>query len=234
MTKAEWLTCIDPQPMLDFLPSRASERKLQLFACACARRFNDLLTEDGKRAVEISEMYADGEATTLEQEAARQAAWYAAENRWSKSDFAAGDANRVAWAVASSTNVASNTVGTARRAAWGKVQPHGSKSIPAYGTSAWRACEEARELEAGAQCHLLRDVFGNPFRAVTISPACRTANVIGLAQSIYADRAFERLPILADALEDAGCDNVDILNHCRQPGEHVRGCWVVDLILEKE
>ena len=55
-----------------------------------------------------------------------------------------------------------------------------------------------------------------------------------MAQSIYDDRAFDRLPILADALEDAGCDKADILNHCRQPGEHVRGCWVVDLVLGKD
>jgi hypothetical protein len=60
-----------------------------------------------------------------------------------------------------------------------------------------------------------------------------TATVVSLAQSIYDDRAIDRLPILADALEDAGCDNAEILNHCRQPGEHVRGCWPVDLLLDK-
>jgi hypothetical protein len=80
----------------------------------------------------------------------------------------------------------------------------------------------------------VRDIFGNPFRPVTFNPAWRTSNVTALAQAIYDDRAFDRLPILADALEDAGCDRVDILNHCRQPGEHVRGCWVVDLVLGKE
>ena len=65
-------------------------------------------------------------------------------------------------------------------------------------------------------------------------PRWRTSNVTALAQAIYDDRAFDRLPILADALEDAGCTDADILNHCRQPGEHVRGCWVVDLVLGKE
>ena len=54
-----------------------------------------------------------------------------------------------------------------------------------------------------------------------------------VAQAIYDERAFERMPILADALEDAGCDNADILNHCRNGGEHVRGCWVIDLLLGK-
>jgi hypothetical protein len=88
-------------------------------------------------------------------------------------------------------------------------------------------------VETGYQAALLREIFGNPFHPVTIDRAWLTANVAGLAQSIYDDRAFDRLPILADALEDAGCDNADILNHCRQPGEHVRGCWVVDLVLGK-
>ena len=67
-----------------------------------------------------------------------------------------------------------------------------------------------------------------------MNPTWRTGNVTALAQSIYDDCAFDRLPILTDALEDAGCDNAEILQHCRQPGEHVRACWVVDLILSKE
>jgi hypothetical protein len=87
---------------------------------------------------------------------------------------------------------------------------------------------EQRVLEFGEQW--IREQFGN-----SINPAWRTPNVVALTQSIYDDRAFERMPILADALEDAGCDNADILEHCRRPSptEHVRGCWVVDLILGK-
>jgi hypothetical protein len=81
--------------------------------------------------------------------------------------------------------------------------------------------------------NLLRDVFC--FRHVPrMKPHWQTSTATALAQAIYTDRAFDRLPILADALEDAGCDNADILNHCRQGGEHVRGCWVVDLILGKK
>jgi hypothetical protein len=83
-------------------------------------------------------------------------------------------------------------------------------------------------------CRLVRDIFGNPFRPVTLDPAWQTGNVRALAQAIYDDRAFERMPILGDALEDAGCDNADVLSHCRQPGEHARGCWVVDLVLAKQ
>ncbi|MCE9566330.1 MAG: hypothetical protein K8U57_30265 [Planctomycetes bacterium] len=85
-----------------------------------------------------------------------------------------------------------------------------------------------------AEAGLVRDIFGNPFRPVTVDPAWLTSTVLQLAGGIYEDRAFARLPILADALQDAGCDNDDVLNHCRQPDEHVRGCWVVDLVLGKK
>jgi hypothetical protein len=90
--------------------------------------------------------------------------------------------------------------------------------------------------EREAQCILLRDIFGNPFRPVTIDPSWLTWNgstVVKLADAIYEDRAFDRLPVLADALEEAGCSDQAILDHCRGPGPHVRGCWVVDLMLGK-
>jgi hypothetical protein len=70
--------------------------------------------------------------------------------------------------------------------------------------------------------------------SVTLDPTWKTANVRDLAQAIYDERAFDRMPILGNALEDAGCDNQDILNHCRQPSVHARGCWVLDLILGKK
>ena len=81
---------------------------------------------------------------------------------------------------------------------------------------------------------LVRDIFANPFRPVSADPAWLTSTVVQLAAGIYTDRAFDRLPILADALQDAGCDNADLLDHCRGPGPHARGCWVVDLILGTE
>ena len=79
----------------------------------------------------------------------------------------------------------------------------------------------------------LRDIFGNPFRPVAVDPTWLTSTAVALARGIYDDRAFDRLPILADALQDAGCENADVLDHCRGPGPHVRGCWVVDLVLGK-
>src|SRR4029077_11962629 len=92
-----------------------------------------------------------------------------------------------------------------------------------------RKAIDAAVAESRWQANALRDIFGNPFRPVAFAPAWRTAMSTSLAEGIYTDRAFDRLPILADALEDAGCDNRDILNHCRRGGEHVRGCWGGDL-----
>jgi hypothetical protein len=92
-------------------------------------------------------------------------------------------------------------------------------------------CETA-DRKFGDYC---RDVFGpNPFALPTFAAAWRTTDVLGLARGIDAERAFDRMPILADALQDAGCDDQRILDHCRGPSPHVRGCWVVDLVLGKQ
>jgi hypothetical protein len=92
----------------------------------------------------------------------------------------------------------------------------------------------SRAESKGAQCDLLREIFGNPYRPVTADSRWLTETAVVLATGIYADSAFDRMPILADALEEAGCDNYDVLSHCRDPnGVHVRGCWVVDMVLGK-
>ncbi len=84
-------------------------------------------------------------------------------------------------------------------------------------------------------CNLTRDIFGNPFRPAAFSPAWRTSTVLALASQMYISRDFGAMPILADALQEGGCDNADVLNHCRDANApHVRGCWVVDLVLGKE
>jgi hypothetical protein len=84
------------------------------------------------------------------------------------------------------------------------------------------------------QCELLRDIFVSPFRPVTVEACWQTSMVLALAQAIYDERGFDSLPILGDALEDAGCANRAILDHLRGPGVHVRGCWPVDLLLGRE
>jgi hypothetical protein len=104
---------------------------------------------------------------------------------------------------------------------------------------AWRVRRtrgEAADDEMPPQCCLLRDIFGNPFRRIALDPAWliwQGGTIPILAKAIYDERNFDHLPILADALEEAGCHDTDILGHCRHPGPHVRGCWVVDLLTER-
>jgi hypothetical protein len=89
-------------------------------------------------------------------------------------------------------------------------------------------------LDGVAAANLLREIFGNPFRRVAFDTAWRTSTAVAIASGMYESREFSAMPILADALQDAGCENADILNHCRDPQQvHVRGCWVVDLVLDK-
>jgi len=89
------------------------------------------------------------------------------------------------------------------------------------------------KADLARQADLLRDVLGNPFRPVSGNPAWFTPTVHDLATGIYEEQAFDRIPLLANALEEAGCDNHDVLAHCRTPALHVRGCWVVDLLNAK-
>ena len=99
------------------------------------------------------------------------------------------------------------------------------------GNNHWRSGIAPRQQLVS---HIVRDIFGNPFRPVALDPAWLTSDVLALARGIYDEKAFDRMPILADALQDAGCTNEDILGHCRDAGPHVRGCWVVDLVLGKQ
>jgi hypothetical protein len=98
-----------------------------------------------------------------------------------------------------------------------------------------RGTQRIVALERAANVPLLRDIFGNPFRPVNFDPAWRTSTAVVLARQMYESREFSAMPILADALQDAGCDNEKVLSHCRDAeATHVRGCWVVDLVLRKE
>jgi hypothetical protein len=88
--------------------------------------------------------------------------------------------------------------------------------------------------EAARQANLLRDVVGNPFRPVSVDPQWlewRDGTVARMARTMYSERRFADMPVLADALEDAGCTNADVLAHCRNGGPHALGCWALDLVL---
>ncbi|WP_439626433.1 hypothetical protein [Gemmata sp.] len=231
MTEHEWLTCTDPAPMLEFLRAKASNRKLRLFGVACCRRVWESMSEEGSRSmVLVAERFADGLATADELQVASVQAKAADDNIYLK-----GGNQYTSTAVC----------GLGINLDLGSVMPNVFSSITLIGDEELLAvCEDEAKFGAlmarreadewRTQSLLLRDIFGNPFRSVAIDPAWRTSTVVALAEGIYAERAFDRMPILADALQDAGCDSDDVLNHCRSNGPHCRGCWVVDLILGKE
>jgi hypothetical protein len=204
MTELEWLTLTDPLVLLQSLEGRASDRKLRLFACACCRRLG------AGEAMALGEGYADGLVSALDLAVLRAAARRG--GRIHYKTWRLHVSRQAAWVVEEAT----------RLQAW-----DAAVGTLSHGAGRFR----------GFQCDLLRELFGNPFHPVTVSPhwlAWEEGLVPGLAQAIYEEGAFERLPILADALEDAGCREESILVHCRQEGRHVRGCWVLDRLLGKE
>jgi hypothetical protein len=218
MDEITWLSCADPDDMLQFLQGKVSDRKLRLFACACCRRIWDLIPNDSSRqAVRISERFADSEATIAELEAAFVVADRAVSVQGGLPSYHAADAARLS-AHPEMRGLADGTATAAAMAGAGG------------GEGYWDKYND----EKACQCNLFGDLVGNPFRPVTIHPVWLTSTVVSLAQSIYDNRRFEDMPILADGLEDAGCDNAEMLEHARSGGEHVRGGWLVDLLLQKE
>jgi len=134
-------------------------------------------------------------------------------------------------ALANSHNAAWHSASSARMT-FGDLVLHGGSIDPS--ANRWQIRQDAEAPERLCQAELLREIFGNPFRSITIDPRWQTSTVVDLARSIYEGRAFDKMPILANALMDAGCDSEEIINYCRQAGEHVRGCWVVDLLTARE
>jgi hypothetical protein len=216
-----WLHGSDLERMLDSLQDGATDRKLRLLACACLREVWGLLKEERSRAgLVVNERYADGLATANELEhaaiAARKVDDPAAKGVWPARgvEDSRWRARRAAAAAAGAAE---------RAAAWAALKESPEAVAPAM--------QAAGEAARRRHCALLRDAFGNPFRPVAAQPAWRTRDAVALATAIYQERAFDRLPILGDALEDAGCASADVLDHCRRPGPHARGCWVLDLLL---
>lgn len=230
MTEAEWLECPGPYLMLNFLQRRISDRKLRLFGCACCRRIWNLISDDrSRRAVEVAERYADGLTGRDERDEANRWARLAVEDTFPKPDQPWATNNVVGYHAA----LAALWLLSENVASW-EASTEATKAV--RGAVRRRSEEDAVGPERSEQAVLLRDITGNPFRHVTLdSPWLRwNSGTVGwMAKDIYDKRTFDRLPILADALEEAGCTEGDILQHCRSEGPHVRGCWLVDLILGK-
>jgi hypothetical protein len=214
MNENMWFRCMDAGPMLEWLATvrPPSERKLRLFVCSFLRTVWQLLPDEfSRQAVEVAERYADGHATRDELE---EAQLLIPTVRDMENPGIDPTVERLWIAAADATE--------------------GDEEF-------WRPPVDELALddvaEGAIQPPLLRDIFGNPFRPASVDPAWASSNggtVRHLAAAIYEAKAFDRLPVLADALEDAGCSDPVILGHLRGPGPHVRGCWAVDLLLGKE
>jgi hypothetical protein len=246
MTEAEWLVCEEPRVMLTSLREKVSERKLRLFACSCCHMVRHLIVDDRSwHAVVIAERYADGLATVGELDTAAETAngiWLDLEDPVRRRAGEAAFKSAVVlpeelWQLKSTWAEAALAIeGNAIATTWATTPEEAQQMLEAWQEAWGGSCEPMDWTDANPKRDIaarLRDIFGNPFRPVAFNPAWLTSTVLALARGIYDERAFDRMPILADALQDAGCDNDDILTHCRGPGPHVRGCWVVDLVLGK-
>jgi hypothetical protein len=239
MTEAEWLACDDPTPMLAFLAGRLRPRQRRLFAHACGRRLCRIFPREKyaspdeadywlakkprvdalcARAIEAAEEETDGADRAEEVRSLREAV------------FQQGPL-ALSWCLtAAVTGDAAYFIGLLR-------------DLP-------KTAEEQARLDAGllwemhaealCQAGLLREVVGNPIWPVCVQRAWLTPTVTNLATTAYQERALPsgefdplRLAVLADALEDTGCSDPEILGHLRSPGPHVRGCWALDLVLGK-
>jgi hypothetical protein len=222
LTEKGWLSRAKPSGMLQFLDKRASDRKLRLLCCAVCRRVMHLFPDERVQClIAATEQYADGKLSRDELDRLYKIAnGLAREHPVSKR-------TAVLYPVPLALGL------TYRNLDASFLLLHALDCQVADSTT-----PGARKTETRIQIQLLHDVFGNPFRPVTLDPDWLTWNsglIPGMAGTIYEERTWERLPILADALEDAGCAETDILDHLRAPDVlHIRGCWVLDLLLGKE
>jgi len=238
MTETEWLESENPLGPLAYDATRASDRKRRLFLCACCARvlegtlphrrlfrgYYPGCFQQLQRALSVVEQFAVGLVDSSALAAAREDA---EDSVYVPPSIDSGGESGLDFEAAAVAAAA--------------VEHPGAENVIA-------ACWSARNLQSGHlpddvdsrraearwQAAVLRDIFGNPFRPVAFSAEWRTSTAVLLAQQMYELRDFSTMPILADALQDAGCYNDDVLNHCRDAnGVHVRGCWVVDGVLGK-
>jgi hypothetical protein len=247
-TEVEWLVSDVPSEMIAYLNTHFEQvpeedpalwgpgRKLRLFAAGCCHHVQHLLTDPRSlQALDIIERYVDGQATKAERREAANPAGRVTFDLERETDGRLQAASAVCSALVDIMDEFTDVTQAAKEAAEAATV---ARSDPERDYDEYQKDKEAEEAY---QAQLLRDIFGNPFRPVSFDPAWRTTTVLALAQAAYQERSLPagtldvtRLAILADALEDAGCTDADILSHCRNPGPHVRGCWVVDLVLAKQ
>lgn len=218
MTAEQWAECDDPAAMIDRMRADASDRKLRLFAVACARLLWDKMPCDLRGAVEAGERCADGVRWEDELQACCTV-FYDAVSEY-------GERTGGNWFADHSTEH-QGVYFAAKQAA---VSPLGNRTTLARSLISW---PHILPLTGGKLPAIARCVFGDPLAAHVIDHGWRSSAAIGLARSMYDARDFAAMPVLADALQESGCDSPAVLDHCRG-GVHVRGCWVVDTLLGKE
>lgn len=244
MTEQEWLARADPKRMLAFRQGRALSRKRLLYGCACCRLIWPLLPGSSRQAVAVCEGRADGRCGADEMEASRHSAQgarvQASENRSAVGRGVAGAeeaVQRLRLAL-----VAEYAAGAAESLAGNEVERAVASSSHAWRIMAWQspaARQAATWWMRSTRAELLRCVFGNPYRPITLDRSSLTADVVALAQAAYDERIMPsgqldvvRLAVLADALEEQGGAR-ELVDHLRSPGPHVKGCFVLDRILGK-
>ena len=209
MGPKDWECCTQVDVMLKALDPKEHRRRWVLFNCACCRRAWGKMPDDCRAYVEAAERYALGAGLKKDLGPLRGRVHEAFNNslRWPDR--------------ASAAQAAMTVTNTTRFCAWNAAAAAGAKGRVAH------------RRERHAQADLLREVMGNLYRAVAVEPAWLTWNggaVPKMAQAVLAEARFSDLPILADALEEAGCTDAGLLGHLRGPGPHVRGCWALDLV----
>jgi hypothetical protein len=214
MRAKEWASCTQVDLMLKRLDPKRYRRQWVLFNCACCRRAWERMPDACRAYVEAAERYGLGTGLKKDLGPLREGVHEAFNNALRLPGTGRAEAAQAAMAVTNTT----------RYCAW---------------SAAWAAGEARRAAhrrERLAQADLLREVVGNPFRPIAVEPAWLKWNggaVPKMAQAVLADGRFADLPILADALEEAGCGQAELLAHLRGPGPHARGCWALGLLLGK-
>jgi len=220
MTEEEWRSAEDPAVLSAGSRKAATDRKLRLFACGCCRRFAEFDQFDSYfEHLESGERLADTNKTKAALKRSRSA--LQARRSPLLDVSGAGHSREWLWLWLGEVALGDNMFRSFSQAISDASSSNGARR------------EFVKPVVADAT-HLYRDVFGNPFRPVAFDPSWRTSTAVAIAKGMYDSRDFAAMPLLADALQDAGCEHADILDHCRGPGPHVKGCWVVDFVLGKE
>ncbi|WP_232068401.1 hypothetical protein [Gemmata obscuriglobus] len=230
VTEAEWLSADDIWPMKNYLweTGKYSSRKYRLAGCGIYRLIRSgTFSDQESRLLDLAEAFADDPSFAVQVRAYADKAdeipgTFPFEVCWPP-DHGRYGSETVARVVSFMQDRLADQ--------WWELHPTQDDDEDEAQTEAGR-CYRRQANAVGAT--ILREVLGNPFHPVDLDPEWRTQKVLAFARQMYESREFCTMPILADALQDAGCDSDDILDHCRGPGPHVRGCWVVDLVLGKE